>query len=290
MPRDELPQASVWLLAGSPFTRRPIQLAVTGQMKCGGKVYLVGAGPGDPELLTLKAAELIKTADVIVYDRLIREEVLALAKPSAERIYVGKPLGRHDSRQDEIHELLAAKAAEGKMVVRLKGGDPFVFGRGGEEAEYLAERGIPFVVVPGVCAALSAPLSAGIPVTHRDLASSLAIVTGHAAHGSADRTDWAALARIDTVVFLMGVHNVAGIARQLMEAGRSPETPAALVEMAFWPGQRVVCGTLRDIAERAREEKVGPPATFVVGEVVRLHAKLSEGDARAELAAFAAAH
>jgi uroporphyrin-III C-methyltransferase len=257
-------------------------------MTCKGKVYLVGAGPGHPELLTIKAADLIKSADVIVYDRLIQEEVLALAKTSAELIDMGKSLGCHHSRQDEINELLARKAVEGKMVVRLKGGDPFVFGRGGEEAEYLAERDVPFTVVPGVCSALSAPLSAGIPVTHRDLASSLAIVTGHAANGTVDGTDWSALARIDTVVFLMGVHNIARIARQLIEAGRSPETPAALVQMAFWPDERVVCGTLNDIAQRACEQKIEPPATFIVGEVVRLHDKLSKVNAMTHTKTFQA--
>ena len=140
-------------------------------MGVSGKVYLVGAGPGHPELLTIKAANLIKAADVIVYDRLIQEDVLALAKPGAERIYMGKPVGRHDSRQDEINELLVHKAHEGKTVVRLKGGDPFLFGRGGEEAEYLAEHGISFDVIPGISSAFSAPLSAGIPVTHRDYSS-----------------------------------------------------------------------------------------------------------------------
>jgi uroporphyrin-III C-methyltransferase len=258
-------------------------------MICSGKVYLVGAGPGDPGLLTLKAAELIRTADVIVYDRLIQEEVLAMAKPVAELLYMGKPLGCHASRQDEINELLALKAAEGKMVVRLKGGDPFVFGRGGEEAEYLAERGIPFAVVPGVCSALSAPLSALIPVTHRDIASSLAVVTGHAANGGPGRTDWTSLASIDTVVFLMGVHSVARIAQKLIEAGRAPETPAAIVQAAFWPEERAVCGTLSDIAERARGEKIEPPATLIVGEVVRLRAKLTKSDTK-KVKVFAATH
>lgn len=244
-------------------------------MSSKGKVYLVGAGPGSRDLLTLKAAEIIQTADVIAYDRLIQDEVLAMAKPAAERVYMGKDLGCHASRQSEINEFLARKAGEGKIVARLKGGDPFVFGRGGEEAEYLAARDIPFAVIPGVCSALSAPLSAGIPVTHRDIASSLAIVTGHCANGGKERTDWAALARIDTVVFLMGVHNVARIAKHLIEAGRAPETPAALIQQAFWDNERVLCATLGDIAERAREEKIEPPATLVVGEVVRLHEKLA---------------
>ncbi len=246
-------------------------------MSADGKVYLVGAGPGHPELLTLKAAELIRTADVIVYDRLIQEEVLALARRDAERIYMGKPLGRHESRQNDIHELLLRKAREGKMVVRLKGGDPFVFGRGGEEAEYLAEHGVPFDVIPGVCSALSAPLSAGIPVTHRDMASAVAIVTGHNCDGAEGRLDWRALARIDTLVFLMGVHNAGKIARKLIEAGRSPTTPAAMVQMAYWGDEHLVTSTLEHIGERVAEEGIEPPATLVIGEVVRLHEKLNVG-------------
>ena len=190
-----------------------------------GKVYLVGAGPGHPDLLTIRAAELLKAAEVIVYDRLIQDEVLALAKPTAEKIFMGKPLGRHCSRQDEIHDLLVRKAREGKTVVRLKGGDPFLFGRGGEEAEYLAEHGIPFEVVPGVSSCLSAPLSAGIAVTHRDRASSVAIVTGHQASEHEDRVDWQALSKVDTLVVLMGIHNIEHITRKLMAAGLSPDTP-----------------------------------------------------------------
>jgi uroporphyrin-III C-methyltransferase len=239
-----------------------------------GKVYLVGAGPGHPELLTLKAAELIKSGDVLVYDRLVQEEVLALAKPSAERIYMGKPVGKHDSRQDEVHELLVRKAREGKIVVRLKGGDPFLFGRGGEEAEFLAAHEVPFEVIPGVCSALSAPLSAGIAVTHRDIASSVTIVTGHNATSAEDRLDWQALAHLDTVVFLMAVHNCGVIAEKLIQCGRSPQTPAAMIQMAFWHGERVVTGTLETIAELVRTHDVQAPATFVVGDVVRLREKL----------------
>jgi uroporphyrin-III C-methyltransferase len=239
-----------------------------------GKVYLVGAGPGHPELLTIKAAELIKAADVIIYDRLIQEEVLSLARPAAQRIYMGKPVGKHDSRQDEVHELLVRKAREGKMVVRLKGGDPFVFGRGGEEAEYLADHGVPFEVIPGVCSALSAPLSAGISVTHRDAASAVGIVTGHNADGAESRLDWNALARLDTLVFLMCVHTLETIAQRLMAAGRSPDTPAAIVQMAFWHDEYTVTGTLATIAEEAQRARIKPPATLVVGEVVRLREKL----------------
>jgi uroporphyrin-III C-methyltransferase len=241
-----------------------------------GKVYLVGAGPGHPELLTVKAAELLRRADVVVYDRLVQEEVLALSKPAAERIYMGKPVGRHGVRQEEIHALLLQKAREGKLVVRLKGGDPFLFGRGGEEAEYLAERGIPFEVIPGVSSALAAPLSAGISVTHRDAASSVAIVTGHEAGGAGGRLDWEALSRLDTLIFLMGVHNVRCICDKLIQQGRSPATPAAMIQMAFWQDERVVSGTLADIADAVAESRIKPPATLVVGDVVRLREKLKD--------------
>jgi uroporphyrinogen III methyltransferase / synthase len=241
-----------------------------------GKVYLVGAGPGDPGLLTIKAAELIKAGDVIVYDRLVQEGVLAMARPSAETIYMGKQLGCHASRQDEIHQVLVEKAREGKMVVRLKGGDPFLFGRGGEEVEYLAEHGVPFEVVPGVSSCLSAPLSANIAVTHREFSSAVAIVTGHNADGNHDRLDWGALSRIDTLVFLMCVHNLGNITQRLIAAGRSAQTPAAIIQTAFWDGGQVVSGTLENIAEEVRRAGIKPPATLVVGEVVRLREKLQE--------------
>jgi uroporphyrin-III C-methyltransferase len=239
-----------------------------------GKVYLVGAGPGHPELLTIKAAKLLETSDVVVYDRLIQEEILAMAKPSAEKIYMGKTVGLHESRQDEIHHLLAQKAREGKTVVRLKGGDPFLFGRGGEEAEFLADAGIPFEVVPGVSSALAAPASAGIAVTHRDAASAIAIVTGHEAARDESRLNWDALAGMDTLVFLMAVHSVGNIADELMARGRDPATPAAMIQMAFWHGERVVTGTLATIGADVAAAGIAPPATLVIGEVVRLREKL----------------
>jgi uroporphyrinogen III methyltransferase/synthase len=239
-----------------------------------GKVYLVGAGPGDPDLMTVKAARLLRKGDVIVYDRLVQEKVLALAKASSEKIFMGKVLGCHSSRQDEIHQVLVEKAREGKTVIRLKGGDPFLFGRGGEEIEYLAEHGVPFEVVPGVSSCLSAPLSANIAVTHREASSAVAIVTGHNAIGNHERLDWQALSRIDTVVFLMGVHNVDKIAQKLIAAGRSADTPAAMIQTAFWDGSQVVSGTLQNIAAEVRRAAVEPPATLVVGEVVRLRDKL----------------
>lgn len=249
-----------------PAGARPIQP---------GKVYLVGAGPGHPELLTLKAAELLRRADVIIYDRLIQEEVLALAKPSAERIYMGKPVDRHESRQQQVHELLVRKAREGKVVVRLKGGDPFLFGRGGEEAEYLADHGIPFDVIPGVTSALSAPLAVGIAVTHRNAASSVAIVTGHEAKKDHARVDWAALARLDTLIFLMGVSNTGLIAGSLMRHGMAPDTPAAMIQMAYWPDERAVFATLGTIEEEVQRAGIKPPATLVIGRVVAMREKLA---------------
>jgi uroporphyrinogen III methyltransferase/synthase len=240
-----------------------------------GKVILVGAGPGDPDLLTVRAVERIRAADVLVYDRLIHERTLALAKTSAEKIYMGKEPGFH-ARQGEIHALLVGKAQQGKTVVRLKGGDPFLFGRGGEEVEYLAEHGIPFEVVPGVSSCLSAPLSAGIAVTHRESSSSVVIVTGHSADGHEDRVDWEAVARIGTSVFLMGVHNIEAIVRNLLAAGRSPSTPAAMIQMAYCDSERVVTGTLENIAAEVRYANIQPPATLVVGEVVRLRERLQQ--------------
>ncbi|MFP5229646.1 MAG: uroporphyrinogen-III C-methyltransferase [Acidobacteriota bacterium] len=240
-----------------------------------GKVVLVGAGPGDPDLLTVRAAQRIGLADVLVYDRLIQTGVLDLAKPSAERIYMGKPAGCA-SLQDSINAVLVEKARQGGLVVRLKGGDPFLFGRGGEEIEYLARHGIPFEVIPGVSSSLAAPLSANIPVTHRDASSSVVIVTGHVADGHEDRVDWDAVARIDTSVFLMGVHNVGGIAEKLIDAGRPPSTPAAMIQMAYWEGEHVVTATLGTMAEAVRRHGVQPPATLVVGEVVRFRNKLQQ--------------
>jgi uroporphyrin-III C-methyltransferase len=239
-----------------------------------GKVYIVGAGPGHPDLLTLKAAELLQRADVVIFDRLIQEEIVTMANPLAERIYMGKPVGKHDSRQDEINELMVRKAREGKSVVRLKGGDPFLFGRGGEEAEYLAEHEVPFEVIPGISSALAAPLSAGIAVTHRQSASCVTIATGHEATREESRLDWGALARMETLVFLMGVKNAGKIAAKLMESGMAPSTPAAMVQMAYWHDERVVVGTLSTIESDVDRAKVKPPATLIVGEVVRLRDKL----------------
>jgi uroporphyrin-III C-methyltransferase len=235
-----------------------------------GTVHLVGAGPGHPDLLTVRAASLLKTADVIVYDRLIQPAVLDLANPSAERIFVGKLLGGPESAQRDIHTVLLQKAREGKTVVRLKGGDPFLFGRGGEEAAFLAEHGVPFDVVPGVSAAIAAPLRAFIPVTHRGVSACVAFATGHEAQEEASGLEWDALARIQTLVFMMGVGNVRQISTRLIDAGRAASTPVAIIQMAFWDDERIVTSTLGAIADDVERLGIQPPATLVVGEVVRL--------------------
>ncbi|MFB3764057.1 MAG: uroporphyrinogen-III C-methyltransferase [Methanotrichaceae archaeon] len=239
-----------------------------------GKVYLVGAGPGDPELMTLKAKRLLSEADVVLFDRLLNPEMLEGIR--AERIDVGKSAGRHKMNQEEINNLLIKKAEEGKTVVRLKGGDPFLFGRGSEEALALLDKGIPVEVVPGVTSAIAAPELAGIPVTHRGITSSLTIVTGHEEPGKDGPLDWNAIARLGgTLVVLMGVSRLEQNVLALMEGGRNPETPAAIVEKGGWADQRLVTGTLGDIVSKARESGINPPAILVVGEVVRLSERLA---------------
>lgn len=241
-----------------------------------GKVYLVGAGPGDPKLMTLKGKECIARADVVLYDRLAGDHFLAYARPEAELIYVGKDPEHHAVDQGAINALLVQKAGEGKVVVRVKGGDPFLFGRGGEEAEALVEHGIPYEVVPGVTSAIAAPAYAGIPLTHRDCSSSVGIFTGREREGKElTSLDWARIATgLETLVFLMGMKNLEFIASRLMAHGRSADTPVALVRWGSRPEQETLVGRLGDIAERAREAGFRPPAAIVVGEVVRLREKL----------------
>ncbi|MFZ3050251.1 MAG: uroporphyrinogen-III C-methyltransferase, partial [Methanothrix sp.] len=234
-----------------------------------GKVYLVGAGPGDPELLTIKGRKRLMEANVVLFDRLLDSRMLDGV--TGELIDVGKNAGRHKLKQEEINQLLVEKAKEGKIVVRLKGGDPYLFGRGGEEAIACRDWGIPFEVVPGVTSAIAAPELAGIPVTHRKVASALTIVTGHEEPGKDSPLDWRAMAGLDgTLVVLMGVSRLEENTRRLIEAGKSPQTPAAMVEKGGWPDQRLISGTLGDIAKRAKEENVQSPAILVVGDVVRL--------------------
>jgi len=241
-----------------------------------GNVFLVGAGPGDPKLLTIKAFELLQEAEVVIYDRLVSESILKLVSKSAEKIYVGKSSKKHELTQDKITELLIEKALDGKKVVRLKGGDPFLFGRGGEEAEALAEKDIAFEVVPGVTSAIAAAAYAGIPLTHRDYASSVAIVTGHRAENAERNVNWAGIAgSVDTIVILMGVGELESTAKQLVEGGLNPDTPVALIECGTLQRQRSVMGKIGTIAKEAKKKNVKPPAVIVIGEVVNLGRKLS---------------
>ena len=240
-----------------------------------GKVYLVGAGPGDPDLLTLKGKNCLEQAEVILYDRLVSAELLEHAVQSAELIYVGKQAGKHCANQREIEELLVRKAREGKMVVRLKGGDPFVFGRGGEEAAALKRAGIPYEIVPGVSSAIAAPAYAGIPVTHRSCASSVAIVTGHETSNGSGQVKWSELTRsVDTLVILMGLHNLREIMNRLLESGCEPQRPVALIHAATRPSQKSLLGTVQTIADLADQAKLQSPTVIVVGEVVRLGREL----------------
>ncbi|HET9530229.1 MAG TPA: uroporphyrinogen-III C-methyltransferase [Blastocatellia bacterium] len=245
-----------------------------------GKVYLIGAGPGDAKLLTLKAVEALAESDSIVYDYLVNPEVLAHAKRGVELIYAGKRAGMESTPQYEINRLLIEQARAGRTVARLKGGDPFIFGRGGEEAEALAEAGVRWEVIPGISAGVAAAAYAGIPLTHRDYASSVAFVTGRDGLTARDGIDWKAAARAaDTLVIFMCAETVAKIARALIENGRRPATPIAIIRWATYPYQEVYSGTLEDIAERGESDdagriKIKPPAIAVVGEVVSLRSRL----------------
>jgi len=242
-----------------------------------GKVYLIGAGPGDPGLITVKGLECVKKADVIIYDYLANERLLEQRRHDAELIYVGKQGGRHTLPQEEINSLIVKSAKEGKIVARLKGGDPFIFGRGGEEAEELADNGIPFEVVPGVTAATAVPTYAGIPLTHREHTASVAFVTGHEDPSKPEsRVHWDHIATgIGTLVFFMGMKNLQNIVNNLITNGRSPDTPIAVIQWGTRTDQKVVTGVLTDIAVKVKEANLRPPAIIVVGEVVRLRQKLN---------------
>ena len=234
------------------------------------KVYLIGAGPGDPDLLTLKGRRLLSQADIVLYDHLAPDALLALAPPRAERIYVGKKKSSHALSQDEISQLLIVHAKLGRTVVRLKGGDPFIFGRGGEEAEALADAGIAFEVVPGVTTPLGIAAYTGVPLTHRDHTSAVTFVTGH----SVEAIEWDRVGHVDTVVLFMGLTHFPAIARELIARGRSPETPAMAVRWATRPDQETLTGTLATLPGLIAERAMKPPATIVIGEVVRLREKL----------------
>ncbi|HEX9061781.1 MAG TPA: uroporphyrinogen-III C-methyltransferase, partial [Clostridia bacterium] len=241
-----------------------------------GKVYIMGVGPGDYKLITLKAKECIEKADVIVYDRLISSRIIKLAKENAELIYVGKMPDCHAVPQEGINEILVKKAREGKTVVRVKGGDPFMFGRGGEEAQALVDNGIEFEIIPGVTSAISVPAYAGIPVTHRDFSSSLHIITGHEKPGKESSfIDYEVVSKIEgTLVFLMGVKNLSDICKNLIKYGKDKETPVAVVENGTTPFQRKVLGTLETISQIVIEEGIKSPAVTVIGDVVGLEEKL----------------
>ena len=241
-----------------------------------GTVYLIGSGPGDPELMTVKATRLLEDCDVVLHDKLPGPKILESLPEDAED--VGKRAGGERTSQAETNDRLVTLAREGKDVARLKGGDPFVFGRGGEEAEYLADHGIPFEVVPAVTSAVAAPAVAGIPVTHRDHASSVSFVTGHEDPTKDESAvDWDALAATGgTIVVLMGVGRLPGYTQALLEAGMAPETPVALIERGTWPGQQVAAGTLETIVEARDEADISPPAVTVIGDVAASRAHVLE--------------
>jgi uroporphyrin-III C-methyltransferase/precorrin-2 dehydrogenase/sirohydrochlorin ferrochelatase len=240
-----------------------------------GEVYLVGAGPGDPDLITFRALRLMQQADVVVYDRLVAQPILDMVRRDARRIYVGKERNNHVMRQEEINHLLANLAKEGRRVLRLKGGDPFIFGRGGEEIDTLAAEGIPFQVVPGITAASGCATYTGIPLTHRDYAQSVTFVTGHLKDGTMD-LNWSQLAQPhQTVVFYMGLVGLAVIVDKLTDHGVSPDMPIALVQQGTTHKQKVYAGTLSTIMEVVERDPPEPPTLIIVGEVVKLRDKLN---------------
>lgn len=239
-----------------------------------GIVWLVGAGPGDPDLLTLKALRLIQQADVVIHDRLVSQPIMDLIPATARRIYVGKARSDHAVPQEDINHLLVNEARAGHKVLRLKGGDPFIFGRGGEELELLSEAGIPFEVIPGITAASGCAAYAGIPLTHRDYAQSVRFITGHLKNDGVN-LHWPELMDpMQTLVFYMGLVGLQAICVQLIAHGRDPHTPVALIEKGTTPQQRVIIATLATISERVAAEKVSAPTLTIIGDVVKLHSKL----------------
>ncbi len=241
-----------------------------------GKVYLVGAGPGDPGLITLKGFRLLQTADVVIYDRLIHPEILSEIPPEAEKLYVGKECDHHTLPQDEINALMVRKAREGKRVVRLKGGDPFVFGRGAEEVLHLVKEGVEWEVIPGVTSATAVPAYAGIPITHREFSSMASIITGHETiYKDLTQLRYDLIAPNDsTLVILMGMTNLKKIVAELIRHGRPPATPICIITWGTYPKQKVLTATLEDIVEKKEAAGLNPPGIIVIGEVVRLRETL----------------
>lgn len=240
----------------------------------------MGAGPGDPDLITVKGAKVLELADVIVYDRLANPELLGLTRSDSEHIYVGKSPDKPSVSQEQINQILVSKALSGKHVARLKGGDPFVFGRGGEECEELRANGVPYEVIPGISSSLAAPSFAGIPVTHRKMARSFTVVTGHTISGTDDFENWCHLVHADTLVVLMGMRNLSRISETLIRFGRDAGTPAAVIERATFDSQKVVVGTLSDIAGKAAA--LSAPATIVIGELASMSHDLAWFNQEAE--------
>ena len=240
-----------------------------------GKVYLVGAGPGNPELITVRGLRYLRMADVVIYDRLVHPDLAGETPWYAEKFFAGKEAARRALSQADINDLMIDRARAGCTVVRLKGGDPFVFGRGGEEAVALTEAGIPWELVPGITSAVGVPALAGIPLTYRGVASSFGVVTGHRVAGSVSELDWRALASLNTLVVLMGVSTLPRVVRSLLSNGRDPETPVAVIQEGTLPTERVVSGTLASISRLTAIEEIRAPATIIVGEVVRLAGILS---------------
>lgn len=240
-----------------------------------GKVYLVGAGPGDPDLITVKGLKCIQQADVILYDRLLDERLLSFAKKDAFQFFVGKNPGKHHVQQTTINHLLVKYAREGKTVARLKGGDPFIFGRGGEEAQTLVQAGISFEIIPGITSGAAVPAYAGIPLTHREFSSSVTFISGHLKEGSKQENDWAAIANgAETLVIYMGVKRLHDLCETLQYHGKSPDTPVAIIQSGTTTQQKTVTGTLANLANRAKEQHVQNPAIILVGEVVKLREQL----------------
>lgn len=246
-----------------------------------GKVYLVGAGPGDPDLITVKGLDCIKSADVIIYDRLVDKRLLCHADANSELIYVGKFPGGPERSQDEINKLLVNKATLGKRIVRLKGGDPFIFGRGGEEAEILYDEGISFEIVPGITSAIAAPSYAGIPLTHRDISSSFTVITGNESYNKKNSPiDLNTLPLNDTLVILMGWSQLKNIIENLLLHGRNPKTPVAIIQWGTQPYQKTIVGTLSNIIEKSSKLKLSPPVVIVIGKTINLRKKLRWFDTR----------